>query len=245
MPKAEFCTIHTRRDAYFASLPFSGGVMAILHYCYVFDTTTLSTFANETPEQIVAHLHADAVAAVAKQTPALTEALTALRFSPSWINGDREEADVAAKQWVICLLAHSRQVPSLGREAEPPYHLILKLLLEDAGWSNDSITLLLHGEPLGTLLTFAGRDDLKPLFSGLEDRGGWLSHAQASTLLAQLEASRGYLLNEHARHAQILHDVTIGQAQRIPALTLAAWSRALEMLNSLTSPRESLFLLLD
>lgn len=218
--------------------------MAVLHYCYSFTSDVLKKDLAGTPDEVIARLHQKSAEACRKPSHVMAEALEAVRFSPSWLT-DEEESDRPAKQLLVCLLGHCHPALSLGRSGELPYHLILKALLTDAGWSNERITDLIRGKPATILFSMAERKDLEAIFTGLTDIVGILGPDECAKLTTELNSARDYFFIDHARHEEVLGGIVPNWSGQGAVLAKSAWSRAVDMLSSRASERDALILILD
>ena len=119
-----------------------------------------------------------------------------MRYDQAWIGLDPDEADRDAKCFVIALIADCAAVPSLGRPDEAPLHVVLETLLPDAGWGASDVACLMRGDGFGGYLHAVGLAALSPTLTGLADMIGWVSHARAQALLAELAAVESYFVGE-------------------------------------------------
>jgi hypothetical protein len=223
--------------------------LALLHFAYGFNPIQLvsrySPMTGYHRREIESHLAGCAAESMRATGPLVQEALRALRCDTGWQGRDPDEADVLAKQFVLCLLRDFTPAQSLGRQGEFPYHLVLSSLLPDAGWSSSELATLLRGEPLSKGLEQTGLAWLTPLLSGLDDLGGWLGHVRAQALLQRLEAVTKYFEEEPARQQQLLSKITAEWTANAHDLAMQAYIRAAGMLRFATNPSQALFLILD
>jgi len=223
--------------------------MAVLHFAYSFDATAfaqrlhaLSTVSLS--EQIV-NLQGEAQAAVHHPSKSLQEALVAVRHSSNWENDDSAESDQTAKRFLICLLEKCVVVPSLGRQHEPPHHLVLQTLLPEAGWSSSDVRQLIEGEPLSGFLNENGLHSLLPLLAGLDDRGGWLGHERATRFLAKLSKTRTDFIEGEQHYSTKLGQIVPGWVDQADSIVRQAYLRAEAMLHEVDDPNRALFLVRD
>ena len=168
-----------------------------------------------------------------------------MRYSKEWLDDASDEAGLEAKRFVICLLAVCVAVPSLGRQDEPSYHVVLKALLADAGWTRSDMEILLRGQSLSSYLNYAGLRSFATLLSGLDDLGGWLGYEDTQQLQKKLEEVRRYFDKESSRHAAVLSRIFAPWQESASILAKGAYQRAWDMLNHVNSPNRALFLVLD
>jgi hypothetical protein len=223
--------------------------MAQLHFAYCFDPIAFALpfagFAGQSADQLPARLKNQALAAVDQPTATLHEALIAVRYCSDWLGNDPEEADLTAKAFLLCLLAQCVAVPSLGRQNEPPHHVVLKALLVDAGWDSPDIDSLLRGDDLSSYLDDAGLESLSPLLTGLDDLGGWLGYQRAKKLEAELAKVEAYFEREVKSQETILAGIYPPWRENAGSMAKQAYRRAQSMLNEVSNPHRALFLILD
>jgi hypothetical protein len=223
--------------------------MAQLHFAYGLDTKAftgpLIALSGQNRSALLSSLKSSAARAIKYATGTLKEALVAVRYSEEWLDDASGEADLEAKRFVICLLATSVAVPSLGRQHEPSYHVVLKALLADAGWTRSDVEILLRGQSLSSYLNYAGLRSLAALLPGLDDLGGWLGHEDTQQLQKKLEKVRRYFDEQSSRHAAVLSRIFAPWQESASVLAKGAYQRAWDMLNHVNSPNRALFLVLD
>ena len=222
--------------------------MAVLHFAYSFDANVLAqrlhALSTVSLSEQIAKLQREAQAAVHHPSKSLQEALVAVRHSRNWENDDSEESDQAAKRFLICLLEKCVIVPSLGRQHEPPHHLVLQTLLTEAEWSSSDVRQLIEGEPLSGFLNENGLHSLLPLLSGLDDRGGWLGHERATRFLAKLSKTKSNFI-EGGHYSTKLAQIVPGWAEQADSIVRQAYLRAEAMLHEVNYPNRALFLVRD
>ena len=224
--------------------------MAQLHFAYGLDAKAfagpfLALSGQNRGALLSSSLKSSAARAIEHATDTLREALVAVRYSKEWLDDASGEADLEAKRFVICLLAVCVAVPSLGRQDEPSYHVVLKALLADAGWTMSDVEILLRGQSLSSFLNYAGLRSLATLLTGLDDLGGWLGYEDTRQLQKKLEEVRRYFDNQSSRHAAILSRIFAPWQESASILAKGAYQRAWDMLNHVNSPDRALFLVLD
>ncbi|MBV8658182.1 MAG: hypothetical protein JO142_10205 [Burkholderiales bacterium] len=223
--------------------------MARLHFAYCFDSARFgeqpALLANQQAEVWLSYLQAQAILSVRNPTAAMQEALVAVRFGRDWLAGDPFEADRAAKCLLLCLLRQCAAVPSLGRVGEPPHHVVLKLLLADAGWSPSMIATLLCGDDLNSYLRETALDRMSPMMGGLSDFGGWISYTRAQALRSALDEVKDYFNAIGRRQKALLGHIVPEWGTRASLMAWQAYARAQSMLEEVTSPEKALFLILD
>ena len=223
--------------------------MARLHFAYCFDSARFgeqpALLADKQADVWLSYLQAQAIMSVRNPTAAMQEALVAVRFARDWLAGDPMEADRAAKCLLLCLLRQCAPVPSLGRQGEPPHHLVLKLLLNDAGWPPAMIAALLCGDDLNSYLRETALKRVSPMMSGLSDFGGWIGFARAQMLREALNEVRDYFEKIGDRQKTLLAHIVPEWGTRAGLMAWQAYARAQSMLEQVTSEDKALFLILD
>ena len=131
-------------------------------------------------------LHEWAVEIATHPSGVTRDVLRYIRYDEGdWLSKDSSNLDV----WYLITLAEAiLPAPHLRI---PSYNTI-KEVLPLVGWSAEDVGKLIYGKDLGTLPELYGHKLLHHKFKNLRQYGGWLDLADASSLLAKLDATKEY-----------------------------------------------------
>jgi len=167
--------------------------MAIVQAAWTFDPTQFHTMLWEkivVDEQVCFDLLLDlAKAAVANPSEGTRTALEFIRFDEEWL----DPSDPSPNYWYLLALSSMLSLaPSLSTRFIPSWR-VMKDVLPFARWSETEINQLIRGKSLSSLVLSSGNSLFSETFDFRHPSSeGWLSFADAQTLLPRLEASQEY-----------------------------------------------------
>jgi len=222
--------------------------MAVRHFAYGFKPQNfiaeLRTCCHDRGQLQVRKLHDCAQRTLENRTDAIDEALIALRYGETWIDGAEDEADVAEKWFVLALLKHLHKVPSLGR-ARPMHHVVLRALLPGTRWAGADIHRLIYGDGLASILCDSQIVVEPGTFAALPDYAGWLSGASVFDLQQKLTAVRGALMNLSQDQKRCLEQIFPAGQVDSAEVCQQAYESGQRMLGGAIRKKQALFLVLD
>lgn len=158
--------------------------MALLHRAYSFDAPALLHRARALWAEGAEALRGAAVAVVAEASEATRSALADVRFSEEWLELDDADGSWVGERFVVLLAGSVQTLPSLSRSFAPG-HLVLRDILEPAGWPRERVALLLSGRDLAAVVP--DDDPMRRDVAGIGQYGGFLTPADVASLRHMLE----------------------------------------------------------
>ncbi len=176
----------------------------------------------------------------------MSRALTFFRYDEDWYNYDFSDPQSNwDSEWFLVFLASTfKAAPDLSSSAPFSYE-ILEGVLKIIGWSKESITLLIKGKSLKTLVYAANNPLLTPLFTFPQYRGGWLSEGDIAELYSKLALSEEIFFEHPNQFNTVVADISKRFYLTPDEVIRKSYIEATSMLFSAIQRKSALFLILD